>query len=117
MPRTRFRAGRESFESLEASRTLLKNPRGGVGYPRASGEFQAWFRTDDDCRDYIEWLRWPDGWRCSDCAGTAEWHVGDGRIMCAGCGSRTSVTAGTIFDKTRTPLTVWFLRGVAVCHG
>ena len=28
--------------------------------------------------------------------------------MCAGCGARTSVTAGTIFDRTRTPLTVWF---------
>jgi len=28
--------------------------------------------------------------------------------MCSGCGGRTSVTAGTIFDRTRTPLTVWF---------
>ena len=28
--------------------------------------------------------------------------------MCAGCSHRTSVTAGTIFDRTRTPLTVWF---------
>jgi len=28
--------------------------------------------------------------------------------MCAECGGRTSVTAGTIFDRTRTPLTVWF---------
>jgi uncharacterized protein YqjF (DUF2071 family) len=27
---------------------------------------------------------------------------------CAACGHRTSVTAGTIFDRTRTPLTVWF---------
>lgn len=27
--------------------------------------------------------------------------------MCSGCGGRTSVTAGTIFDRTRTPLTVW----------
>jgi hypothetical protein len=27
---------------------------------------------------------------------------------CGGCGRRTSVTAGTIFDRTRTPLTVWF---------
>ena len=34
--------------------------------------------------------------------------LGDGRVKCGGCGSRTSVTAGTIFDKTRTPLTVWF---------
>src|SRR5213075_619895 len=37
------------------------------------------------------------------------WRLGDGRIMCAACGHRTSVTAGTIFDKTRTPLTVWFM--------
>jgi len=28
--------------------------------------------------------------------------------MCIGCGGRTSVMAGTIFDRTRTPLTVWF---------
>jgi len=28
--------------------------------------------------------------------------------MCSACGGRTSVTAGTIFDRTRTPLTVWF---------
>jgi hypothetical protein len=28
--------------------------------------------------------------------------------MCPGCSARTSVTAGTIFDRTRTPLTVWF---------
>jgi len=28
--------------------------------------------------------------------------------MCSGCGDRSSVTAGTIFDRTRTPLTVWF---------
>jgi hypothetical protein len=29
-------------------------------------------------------------------------------VECGGCARRTSVTAGTIFDKTRTPLTVWF---------
>ena len=28
--------------------------------------------------------------------------------MCSGCGGRTSVTGGTIFDRTRPPLTVWF---------
>jgi hypothetical protein len=36
------------------------------------------------------------------------WRLGDGRYECAGCKRRTSVTAGTIFDRTRTPLTVWF---------
>jgi hypothetical protein len=36
------------------------------------------------------------------------WRLGDGRFECSGCGGRTSVTAGTIFDRTRTPLTIWF---------
>src|SRR4029453_4943041 len=31
-----------------------------------------------------------------------------GLLECARCGSQTSVTAGTIFQDTRTPLSVWF---------
>ena len=34
--------------------------------------------------------------------------MADGRLRCS-CGVRVSPTAGTIFDKTRTPLTVWFM--------
>ena len=83
-------------------------PRAGAQYPRSLGEFHAWFQTDADCLDYLEWLRWPSGFVCPACDNPAGWRTGDGRIMCAGCGSRTSVTAGTIFDRTRTPLTVWF---------
>jgi len=82
--------------------------RGGVYYPRSVGEFQAWFRTDADCLDYLEWVRWPWGFVCPECGHGGGWRLGDGRIMCAACGHRTSVTAGTIFDRTRTPLTVWF---------
>jgi transposase-like protein len=82
--------------------------RAGVHYPRSTGEFQAWFRTDEDCLDYLEWLRWPGGFVCPRCRHGTGWRLGDGRLECAGCSSRTSVTAGTIFDRTRTPLTVWF---------
>src|SRR5256886_16493413 len=82
--------------------------RGGLHYPRSVGEFQAWFRTDEDCLDYLEWLRWPGGFICPRCGDGTGWRLGDGRFECAGCSSRTSVTAGTIFDRTRTPLTVWF---------
>src|SRR5207244_6933719 len=33
----------------------------------------------------------------------------EGRLWhCAGCGHQTSVTAGTIFQDTRTPLPTWF---------
>jgi transposase-like protein len=80
----------------------------GRHYPRSTGEFQAWFRTDADCLDYLEWLRWPQGFVCSRCGHAGGWPVADGRYKCAGCGARTSVTAGTLFDRRRTPLTVWF---------
>ena len=58
--------------------------------------------------DYLEWLRWPDGFCCPACNHAGGWRLGDGRFMCGECGGRTSVTAGTIFERTRTPLTVWF---------
>jgi transposase-like protein len=86
----------------------VDHPRAGTDYPRSVGEFQAWFRTDADCLDYLEWLRWPAGFACPGCGDHRGWRLGDGRFMCSACGGRTSVTAGTIFDRTRTPLTVWF---------
>ena len=58
--------------------------------------------------DYLEWLRWPAGFVCAACSHDSGWRLGDGRYRCSGCGGRTSVIAGTIFDRTRTPLTVWF---------
>jgi transposase-like protein len=87
----------------------VDHPRAGTHYPRSVGEFQAWFRTDANCLDYLEWLRWPAGFACPGCGDDHRgWRLGDGRFMCSACGGRTSVTAGTIFDRTRTPLTVWF---------
>jgi transposase-like protein len=79
-----------------------------VHYPRSTGEFQSWFATDADCLDYLEWLRWPRGFVCPVCGHAGGWAVADGRYKCAACGKRTSVTAGTLFDRRRTPLTVWF---------
>ncbi len=80
----------------------------GVDYPDSEGEFRTWFGTDADCLDYLAWLRWPSGFLCQRCGHAGGWRLGDGRIGCAGCVARTSVTAGTIFDRTRIPLTVWF---------
>ena len=57
----------------------------------------------------MEWLRWPEGFVCLECGRSGGWRTADGRLKCSSCGARTSPTAGTIFDKTRTPLTVWFM--------
>ena len=87
----------------------MSDPVGGLHYPGSTGDFLAWFHSDVDCLDYLTWLRWPDGFVCPACACTdGGWRLGDGRFMCSDCGVRCSVTAGTIFDRTRTPLTVWF---------
>src|ERR1019366_2488864 len=34
--------------------------------------------------------------------------LADGRWSCSGCGRKVSVTAGTIFDRSRIPLQQWF---------
>ena len=89
-------------------------------YPRSTGEFLAWFRTDEDCLDYLE--RLPRAGRavsirprCGDMA-RAGGLASCLPPRCAGCSSRTSVTAGTIFDRTRTPLTVGEHSPLAVRH-
>jgi len=85
--------------------------RAGVHYPRSWEEFVAWFGNDDDCRDYLDWLRWPNGFECPHCFSTSGWRRANGSWDCAGCGRMVTQTAGTIFDKTRTPLTLWFAAG------
>ena len=80
-------------------------------YPRSTGEFQSRFPTDADCLDYLAWLRWPEGFVCPRCENPSGWFVAGGSFKCAGCHRQTAVTAGTLFDRRRTPLTVWF----AVC--
>ena len=46
--------------------------------------------------------------RVSEGGGTKAWPVGPVLLECAACGRQTSVTAGTIFQDTRTPLPTWF---------
>jgi transposase-like protein len=83
-------------------------PVGGVDYPRSYAEFRSWFPDDEACLDYLDWLRWPAGWSCPVCSCEVGWALSNGRRECASCGRQTSPTAGTIFHRTRTPLTVWF---------
>lgn len=77
-------------------------------YPRDLTEFGARFGTEEACREYVFRLRWPDGFRCPRCSCRKSWAVREVLSQCAGCGHQTSVTAGTIFQDTRTPLCLWF---------
>jgi transposase-like protein len=84
-------------------------PVGGVDYPRTFQEFRQWFPDDAACAAYLVNLRWPEGFRCPVCSGDRAWQTSTAHWKCVSCGRKTSVTAGTIFDRTRTPLTTWFV--------
>jgi hypothetical protein len=77
-------------------------------YPRNLIELEANFSTEAACREYLARLRWPEGFRCRQFSGGKSWPVRGVLFQCAACGYQTSVTAGTIFQDTRTPLPVWF---------
>ena len=66
------------------------------------------FATEIACREYLIRLRWPEGFRCPRCGGTETWPIRIVLLQCTSCKYQASVTAGTIFQDTRTPLTVWF---------
>ena len=84
------------------------HPRAGVDYPGTWSAFLEWFPDDAACAAYLELLRWPEGFWCPHCGSGQGWRISDGRFSCAGCARKVSVTAGTIFHGTRTPLRTWF---------
>tara|TARA_R110002072_G_scaffold287900_1_gene453854 strand:+ start:2786 stop:3760 length:975 start_codon:yes stop_codon:yes gene_type:complete len=82
--------------------------KAGADYPRLYRDFLEWFPDDEACRSYLEELRWPNGFRCPVCeASSKPWKQTRGRLVCSTCHHQTSVTSGTILDKTRIPLTTW----------
>jgi len=86
------------------------HPEAGIDYPRTYADLLEWFPDDDACLEYLSRLRWPDGFVCpaESCKAEAAWRTGKGLWKCQACGRATSVTAGTIFHRTRTPLAAWF---------
>jgi len=67
------------------------------------------FPDDKSCLQFLIALRWPSGFVCEKCGkASAPWFEGRNRLECPLCKQKVTVTAGTAFDKTRTPLTTWF---------
>ena len=77
-------------------------------YPKNFEEFLDWFSTDQDCADYLEWVRWGDGFTCSKCGGHDYWQMSDGIRRCKRCRFKNRVTAGTVFEDGRKSLRLWF---------
>ena len=83
-------------------------PIAGQDYPKTWSQFMDWFHTEQACFDYLERLRWPHEFVCPKCGViSAPLKASRNRLVCKSCKHQASVTAGTIFEKTRTPLKVW----------
>ena len=89
-----------------AARIRVSHLRGNSGVVHRAGALDV--RELWACRDYRARLRWPHGFVCPTCEGTQAWCTGRGLWMCGSCGHQTSVTAGTLFQDTRTSLVTWF---------
>ena len=86
----------------------MLTPTPGQDYPRTWNEFLDWFATEEACLTFLEKLRWPHGFICPRCGNTGDvYRASRTRLMCRACQYQGTVTSGTIFDKTRTPLRVW----------
>jgi len=77
-------------------------------YPRNLVEFESRFASEEACRGYLVRLRWPGGFICPCCGGRKGWSTQRLLVVCSACGHQASATAGTIFQDSRKPLTMWF---------
>lgn len=78
-------------------------------FPKTAVEFEKRFATEEDCRAYWIEARWGGTPRCACCNSTRVWEERGGRLFeCAECGHQTSLTSGTLLEKTKKPFKVWF---------
>jgi len=82
------------------------------GFPTSLPEFQKVFPDDNACKEYLESIRWPDGFICPICAHKGEPFRFATRsstvLRYRICKKNTSLTAGTVMQSSHTPLSTWF---------
>jgi hypothetical protein len=79
--------------------------------PYTAADFNAEFRNDDLCLEYIREQRWPAAVTdCVKCGNRSKHHRVTGRTAyaCGNCGNQIYPLAGTIFANSRMPLKKWF---------
>lgn len=73
--------------------------------------------TQDECRQILEELRWPDGVKCPRCQSDKISHIRKRfQYDCDSCRYQFSVTAGTIFHDSHLPLPKWFAAVYLMCE-
>lgn len=80
-----------------------------MGFPKTLQGFQAAFPDEEACWQTLRRARWPRGFVCPRCGHAASSWVSTRRLeQCRGCRYQCSVTAGTVFHRSRVALRTWF---------
>jgi transposase-like protein len=77
-----------------------------------AAQFDALFKTEDDCIAYLVVRRWPQGVVCPRCGNPKVYALASGHHwqceQCSADGYRFSHLTGTIFENTNKPLKDWY---------
>src|ERR1700722_14768048 len=72
-------------------------------------DFNKRYRSEEDCLQAIQKVRWPNGFVCPSCCHDDGYRLQGRRVIeCTVCKRQTYITAGTVFHRTKTPLLKWF---------
>lgn len=77
-------------------------------FPKNEIEFDQRFSTPRACYDYLFKQRWPKGFICKKCGHDQFWLSARNLYICTQCENHHSLTAGTIMDSSKKPITYWF---------
>lgn len=79
------------------------------------------FHDEEAARKHLEALRWPNGVECPHCGGTERNVLLKGKAtrpgvyFCGDCRQQFTVTVGTVFERSKIPLSKWLLVTHLMC--
>lgn len=79
------------------------------------------FHDDDKARAYLESVRWANGVVCPHCKSTGDHYRLEGKAhrpglwKCQDCRKQFSVTVGTVFERSKIPLSKWMAAAYLLC--
>jgi transposase len=78
--------------------------------PLTITQFFKQFPTDESCLQHLFEVRFGQGYACPKCERPSNWYriKAERAYSCQWCGHHLHPTVGTPFEKTRTPLQLWF---------
>jgi transposase-like protein len=78
------------------------------------------FQNEDKAREHLEAIRWPNGPVCPHCGSQRHYKLQGqahrpGLLKCADCKKQYTVTVGTVFERSKIPLTKWLMATYLMC--